>query len=906
MKTCNSTFLTLSLIGGISAGFWSPPATAQQQQPQAERRGELSSPIMELNDGLEGSVTFVLNEAALDAFGLRFVPHGYVNEEQDEGQSSPAWPVSFEIDPMTWIRIAFHEGRFAAVESGVISTCGALWLDRAGERVVWGNLTIHLAEGQSPLVESTLHDPQQPDSVFLLQDVMMDWSLPHQTLHLVGALTLTSSAAAMLDVPHAHGVELGTLEVIVGPPRRAERLVPQDCAAQVSAWGGVAEAASTGPDVLVADLQSTIRLGHIDDITAYAIGTTACNIGTQRASWIAYTNQHPVILQNLYRLDQRGFQQIGMSWIKHGFYAVSQSMCSQCTDFTDGSQLGVGCSDPYSASLNGAQNNMSPRAIVNAHTGYFPYPYSVPGAVNSIHRRLQVRDADLNPTSNPNARYFMEGHYVTADDAAAGNQDNNASYREVRVTISPTGGYLLAVDSTRSTRRGQAALRAWRALDMDVVETDIRVPTEGLFILAAKAIPAGPIAWRYDYALQNLNSDRSARAFSVPLPPGAVASNVTFHDVDHHSGEPFDTTDWSWVQENDAITWFTQTHAENQMANALRYDSVFSFSFECNATPQSSLVTVSLFKPGFPESITGLSVGPYENTSDCNDNLIDDACDINCAAPGCVAPCGESPDCNANERPDECEPDCNLNGIADECDLRDCVPGDLRCADCNDNNVPDECEEDCDDNDIPDACVPPEDSDADGVNNCFDLCPLTTSAGACACPAVDRCCFHDVVCLENYPRFACIEQGGTPGCTQIACRFGCIIGDSDGDGDLDGDDFAIFLSAFGCRESDPNYDSDADIDEDGTVTLVDYQLWLQAYRGFVGNSQASAPLPGVLGDLDADGDVDLRDFADLQSCVNLAPDTSLLCIVKFDFDDNRRVDLDDLAAFQEVFRGPQR
>ena len=123
---------------------------------------------------------------------------------------------------------------------------------------------------------------------------------------------------------------------------------------------------------------------------------------------------------------------------------------------------------------------------------------------------------------------------------------------------------------------------------------------------------------------------------------------------------------------------------------------------------------------------------------------------------------------------------------------------------------------------------------------------------------------------------------------------------------MDGNDFAIFLAAFGRSVGDPEYNSDADIDEDGTVTLADYQLWLQLYRGFVGNSYASAPQPGVLGDLDADGDVDLGDFADLQSCVNMAPEMSLPCIVKFDFDGNQRVDLDDFAAFQVVFRGPQR
>ncbi|MEK7757750.1 MAG: hypothetical protein AAB385_11115, partial [Planctomycetota bacterium] len=338
----------------------------------------------------------------------------------------------------------------------------------------------------------------------------------------------------------------------------------------------------------------------------------------------------------------------------------------------------------------------------------------------------------------------------------------------------------------------------------------------------------------------------------------------------------------------------------------LRYDAIYSFSFESNVEPGAGKVVLELFKPGLPTEVVASTLGPLLEMIDCNQNTIPDSCDVDCAAAGCAPPCGTSVDCNDNRVPDECEDDCNGNGVADACDIAQCPPGNLACADCNSNTVPDECEDDCDSDGVPDACDPPGDADGDGVDDCLDLCPFTTPVGACLCPELDRCCFPSGMCIDNYPRYSCISLGGTPDCREAPCRQGCLLGDCDGDGDLDGDDFAIFLAAFGCRVSDPKCDPDADIDDDGTVTLVDYQLWLQAYRGFVGNSEASAPQPGVLGDLDADGDVDLRDFADLQSCVNRAPEMSLLCIVKFDFDGNRRVDLDDFAAFQVVFRGPQR
>ena len=48
------------------------------------------------------------------------------------------------------------------------------------------------------------------------------------------------------------------------------------------------------------------------------------------------------------------------------------------------------------------------------------------------------------------------------------------------------------------------------------------------------------------------------------------------------------------------------------------------------------------------------------DTSDCNHNGIDDACDIDCGPPGgpCdLLGCGQSADCNGNVVPDECDTD---------------------------------------------------------------------------------------------------------------------------------------------------------------------------------------------------------------------------------------------------------
>ena len=39
---------------------------------------------------------------------------------------------------------------------------------------------------------------------------------------------------------------------------------------------------------------------------------------------------------------------------------------------------------------------------------------------------------------------------------------------------------------------------------------------------------------------------------------------------------------------------------------------------------------------------------------------------------------------------------------------------------------------------------------------------------------------------------------------------------------------------FGLSEGDRGYNPEADYDSDGSITLVDYQMWLQYYHGFFG------------------------------------------------------------------------
>ena len=159
-----------------------------------------------------------------------------------------------------------------------------------------------------------------------------------------------------------------------------------------------AVAQATGPDVIVGDLYDLASHGVSGTTHAYSVGTISCNVGTVNLSWVASTNQHPVIGCSLYRVKDGRMEQIGISWLKHGFTALTGSVCNTCNNPGTGSLLGVGCSDPYSAGLNGNAGNLGPRFQVNPFTGFFNYPYAYgPSGPTTINGRINVAAADVDP-----------------------------------------------------------------------------------------------------------------------------------------------------------------------------------------------------------------------------------------------------------------------------------------------------------------------------------------------------------------------------------------------------------------------------------------------------------------------------------------------------------------------------
>jgi hypothetical protein len=372
-----------------------------------------------------------------------------------------------------------------------------------------------------------------------------------------------------------------------------------------------------GPDVFVGRITDVVYEGNVGGpvstgIYAYAIGTDGCNAGDTPVSWVQNSYTHPVIAQNFYRYKLVGgvgrFEQIGQSWAKHGFLSTNSPNCySNCQQPPQGgAQLGVHCSDTYGAGLNGTQSYLGPRYQVNATTGSFPWPHITPPST-TIGGRLQCHWPDVDPAQNSGARYFAEGHYVTADDATYvdltppysihGNGLNNVTWNEINLS-NPSASQIPLLGSSHSM---EAAIGSWHAIDPGVVIANadyLDTNITARFIVGTKVTSNGNGTWAYEYAVFNQNADRSAGTFSVPLPPGAVVTNIGFHDVDYHSGEPYDGTDWTSSATSSGITWSTVPFATNTYANALRWGTMYNFRFTANVAPNAAgAATIGIFKP---------------------------------------------------------------------------------------------------------------------------------------------------------------------------------------------------------------------------------------------------------------------------------------------------------------------
>src|SRR5438128_7431702 len=378
-----------------------------------------------------------------------------------------------------------------------------------------------------------------------------------------------------------------------------------------------------GPDVIVGDSPDMAQFGSAGTQVGLGMATDACNNGDQPINWFVLPNtDHPVVAQNLYRMSSGAdnttrFEQIGQSWMKHTFGADESNTCGfgcNTNNCSQGVQLCPGCSDLYFASTNADQNSIGSRAWVNPFTGVFQSSANNHSghSHDGVSHRVRVNVDDLNTTLNAGATYFAEAQYITPHEYSwcqshpgECNMFNNASYRKFMVrgisnfTFSPLG----------PTVRMQPAITAWTGATVNQVEPD--PGNDGIWFMGYKVTNPSAGVWHYEYALYNMNLDRSIQSFNVSLGAGVNISNIGFHaplqepgwaNDNIPGGNGYSSTPWSndYQPGNTSITWNCETFAQNQAANAIRFGTLYNFRFDADQAPNFTDATVGFFKIGSP------------------------------------------------------------------------------------------------------------------------------------------------------------------------------------------------------------------------------------------------------------------------------------------------------------------
>jgi len=414
-----------------------------------------------------------------------------------------------------------------------------------------------------------------------------------------------------------------------------EEIPIEDLMARGAGVGSVCDA-PVGPDVIIGSLHELRRWGQSGGITSYSVGTTSCNIGDERLDWFDnVASRHPVIAQDMFKWepfsvgdDNGRFKQLGQSWLKHGFFALSNNLCCPSCAGTVGNQLGIGCADPYGAGLNGSFSELGPRSEVDGSDGSFPEPHSSPSGNSTLRGRIQVVNTELDQANaiNADSQYLVDGLYLANDDAIAGNDNNNAAYRTINVSSS---GTTHTISFQGGTQREAAAIQHWREIEPGVTLRFIDVPGDGRYIVGYNASDNGDGTWHYEYGVYNLTSEDACNDFTIPVADGIVVTNISFYDVDCHSGEPYDNTDWTGVRTTSTVSWSAPAGSASTN-NAIRWGTMYNFGFDADEGPLDVSIDLGQNSGGSSPAFNVSAPDPAGATPPCpgdinNDGTVDTA-----------------------------------------------------------------------------------------------------------------------------------------------------------------------------------------------------------------------------------------------------------------------------------------
>ena len=136
-----------------------------------------------------------------------------------------------------------------------------------------------------------------------------------------------------------------------------------------------------------------------------------------------------------------------------------------------------------------------------------------------------------------------------------------------------------------------------------------------------KASDNGDGTWHYEFVVHNQNSHRSGGYFRVPIADCVEITNIDFNDVDYHSCEMVENTDWDFEVADGYVTWHTEAYETNEWANAIRWATAYTFRFDANYPPSTGNALLGMWRPGDGDELEVAIRGPLPDCVDCTGDI---------------------------------------------------------------------------------------------------------------------------------------------------------------------------------------------------------------------------------------------------------------------------------------------
>lgn len=287
----------------------------------------------------------------------------------------------------------------------------------------------------------------------------------------------------------------------------------------------------------------------------WSIATTVCNKGTVQVQWQqAMDPDHPSIAFLVARDFNGRFEQISdYSYLKHGFFALSNTQCGGTCTTGGGSSLGLpNCSDTYSTGNNGDQFWLGPPQEIDPWLGIWDPicsqfdkgepPVSPPQdcdgirslstsmaqALNPIGHRINVLDQDLIV----DGLFYYQGYYMVEGEAEGLRGDNLGSRR-----FSPTwNGSAWSVPSIAGDFQQGSILDRWNGA---TVTSSANGTDDGRVYVAVRVTGPTNGLYHYEYAIHQRDNAGGIESYSIDVCPDARILNVGTHAPEGVGVAPF-------------------------------------------------------------------------------------------------------------------------------------------------------------------------------------------------------------------------------------------------------------------------------------------------------------------------------------------------------------------------------